>query len=192
MAVLYQYTNPFKAVTDTMRRANHEPHCNRMIQGELVSWNCIRGSLQPNPGPCCMFGFLTFRSCQLKKKWHGLFLFHICSELSYRWCVAYAYRLFYQQTYGVVKLGCHCFPKVGDSDGASVWLHVSELFWWTDMLSIKRVLRAGALRFSSNCFGWIVRNLEGFFCCVCLGSFSCLLLFFCELWKLLQNESISF
>lgn len=59
MAVLYQYTNPFKAVTDTMRRANHEPHCNRMIQGELVSWNCIRGSLQSNPGPCCMFGFLT-------------------------------------------------------------------------------------------------------------------------------------
>lgn len=136
MAVLYQYTNPFKAVTDTMRRANHEPHCNRMIQGELVSWNCIRGSLQPNPGPCCMFGFLTFRSCQLKKKWHGVFLFHSCTELSYRWCVAYAYRWFYQQTYRFVKLGCHCFPKAG----ASVWLHVSELFWWTDMLSIKRVL----------------------------------------------------
>lgn len=75
MAILYQYMNPIIAVTDTMRRRNHEPNCNRMIQGGLVSWNCIRGFLQLNPRPRYMFGFLTFSSCPLKRKWHGVFLF---------------------------------------------------------------------------------------------------------------------
>lgn len=130
MAVLYQYTNPFKAVTDTMERANHEPNCNRMIQGELVSWNCIRGSLQPNPGPCCMFGFLTFRSCQLKGKWHDVFPFQSCTELSCSCYVVCAYRLCHRRTCILME-----FEETGDP--GSVWLQDSDsraLIWWTDML----------------------------------------------------------
>lgn len=68
MAILYQYVNPIIAVTDTMKRPNHEPDCNRMIQGGLVSWNCIRGFLQLNPRPRCMFGFSNLQLLPAEKK----------------------------------------------------------------------------------------------------------------------------
>lgn len=68
MAILYQYMNPIVAVTNTMKRPNHEPNCNRMIQGGLVSCNCIRGFLQLNPRPHCMFGFSYVQLLPAEKK----------------------------------------------------------------------------------------------------------------------------
>lgn len=69
MAILYQYMNPIKAVAHTMKRPKHEPNCNRMIQGGLVSWNCIRGFLQLNPRPHCILRFSNLQLlCLLKNK----------------------------------------------------------------------------------------------------------------------------